>query len=235
MEDLCHAVPGESGGAAGPCPQGVDMSGDGGTAVPLRVQGEHHAHEPGLRLPDLQGGAAACHGLPVAVGGVGHIAPVLDGAPEPPAQPLVDDLVLPAAHEGLELRKLVVDLVGEVVDLLRGDDQRAAVPEGVQDDALVLHPPAGEAVQVHAEHRAEAPRLHVRQQTEHLGPGVEALAADHLGIPVHDGEAVALGALLQALPVAAQDLAGVQALLHPGFSQVASGPQAGEGWFWCHE
>ena len=221
-EDGRHAVSGEGAGPVWACPHGVDLIGHGDAAAATGIELVHETDKFGLRLIDLQGRTAVDGHLSVAVGGVGHIAAVLNGAVQTPAQPLVDDLILPAGHEGLELRQLIVDLVGEIVHLLRGDDSGAAVPEGVQNDPLVLHAAPGEAVQVHAQNSVVAPRFHILQQPQHLWPGVQALPADHLRVPVLHQEAVALGALQQSGPVAPQDLLRVHSLLHTALSQVGA-------------
>ena len=69
--------------------------------------------------------------FPVAVGRVGHVAALLNGPLEAPAQAFIDDLVLPAGHECLELRKLIVNFIRQVIHLVRRDDQGVALSEGV--------------------------------------------------------------------------------------------------------
>ena len=113
-----------------------------------------------------------------------------------------------------------MQVVGQVVGLFRGDDEGAGVPEGVQDDALVLHPAPGEPVQVHDQHRVVAALLHVLQQAQHLRPGVQALAADHLLIGGDDVDVMVGGVLLQRLPVPGEHFLRIHALLHAGFSQI---------------
>ena len=164
----------------------------------------------------------------IAVWGVGHVAAFLDGHLEPTAQALGDDLVLPAGDEGLQFGVFLVDLIGEVVDLLRGDDESAGLPEGVQDDALILHAAAGKPVQIHAQHRVIVAVLHVLQEPEHLGPGVEGLAADHLWVLGQDVDAVGGSVVIEGLLMLGQYLISGQALLHAGLAQVDGGVQAGK-------
>ena len=200
-KNLGHAVAGELRGAVGPGAQGIDMPGHGHAAIPLGVQFKHHAYKLCFRFVDLQGGLAVYYGLVVAVGGIGHVTTLLDGHLEPSAKTLGYDFVLPAGDEGFQLGVLLVDLVGEVVNLFRGDDESSGLPEGVQDDALVLHAATGEPVQVHAQHRVVVSILHVLQEPEHLGAGIERLAADHLGVLGQDVNAVGGGVVIEGLLV----------------------------------
>ena len=211
--------------------QGVDMAGHGDTAVAFGVELKHHSDKPGLRLIDLQGGLAVHHSFVVAVWGVGHIAPILNRHLEAAAQAFGDNFVLPAADEGFQLGVLLVDLIGQIIDLFRGNDQGAGLPEGVQDDALVLHPAAGEPVQIHAQDSVILTFLYILEEPEHLGPRVERFAADDLWVLLQDVEAVGGGVVVQGLLVLGQHLVGGHALLHPGFAEVDGGVQAFSFWY----
>ena len=110
-EDHIDAAAVKFGGAVGFGAQRVDLAGHGGAAEPLGVEAEHHLDESRLRLVDLQGGLAVDDRFSVAIGGVGHVAPRLDRLAQAALEPLVDDLVLPAAHKGLQLGVFLVDVV----------------------------------------------------------------------------------------------------------------------------
>ena len=227
-EDVADAVPGELLRAVGLCTQGVDVVGNGDHAISLKVEVVDHTDKFCLGLVDLQSGLAVHHGFPVAVGSVGHIAPLLDGLLQAAPEPLGDDLVFPAGDEGLHLGVFLIDLVGQVVDLFRCDNQSAGLPEGIKDDALVLHPTAGESVQIHTQHGVVLAVLHVLKQAEHLGPGVEGLAADYLGIGVDDVNSVGGSVVGEGLLVFGQYLVGGHALLHPALAEVGCSVRARE-------
>ena len=129
------------------------------------------------------------------------------------------------------MKVLLVDLIGQVINLFRGNDQGAGLPEGVQDDALVLHPTAGEPVQVHAQHGVILTFLYVLEEPEHLGPRVERFAADDLRVLLQDVDAVGGSIVVQSFLVLGQHFVGGQALLHPGLAEVDRRVQAFSSWY----
>ena len=95
----------------GPCPHGVDLSGNYCTAISMYIHVKHETDKPRFRLIGLQRGAAVNGDFFVSIGGVGHVASILDRPLEAAPETLIDELVFPAAHKRLELRKLIVYLV----------------------------------------------------------------------------------------------------------------------------
>ena len=219
-EDVGHAVAGKLRGAVGLGAQGIDVTSDGDAAVTLEIQVVHHADKLGLRLVDLQGWFAIHRHLAVAIGGISHVAAVLNRLLQTSAEALVDDLVFPARHEGLELGHFVVQIIGEVVSVLRGNNQCIRVPEGIEYDALVLHAATGKPVQIHHQHCVVTSLFHVFQQAEHLGTGIQALATDHLVVGFDNVDVIGFCILRQSFPVLGQHLLGVQTLLHAALAEV---------------
>ena len=202
-QDEPHGAPGKAPAPPGHRAHGIEGLGDGGGPGPfLDVEVEDEPHHLSLLRDDLQGGPFVDDGFPVAVGGVGQIAPLVHGLADAPLHPPLDELQLPAGQEGLELGVLLVQLVVQVVDLPGGDDPGAGVFEGVQDDPLVAHPPAAQPVDVHAEDPFIPPGGDVFKQPQHLRTGVKAVAADHLLVDGGYGVPTVPGQGQEGLPVA---------------------------------
>lgn len=151
FEDEGHRRPVKGIAAAGLCAQRVDVAGNGNAAISIGVHLKHHTHVSGLALHDLQGRLAVYRYLAIPIGGICHVAAVPDGLGLSALEPLIDDLVLPAGHEGLKFGQLVVDLIGEIIGFFRRDNQRPGVLKCVQNDALVFHAATGETIQVHTQ------------------------------------------------------------------------------------
>ena len=108
--------------SGGTCPHGVDVIGNGHAAIAVGIHVVHDTDKPSLRLINLQRRPPVNGDFLISIGGVGHVASILNGPLKATAQPFVDDFIFPAGHKGLEFRQLIINLVRQVIDLFGGDD-----------------------------------------------------------------------------------------------------------------
>ena len=177
-----------------------------------------------MRPPSGCGSPRELH-FPEAVGRrPGDILPLGQRGHAAPLEPAVYGFVFPAGHEEAELEILLIRLVGGVIDLLRSDDLRAAVLEGLRHHALVPGVASGEAGDLHDQHALESAGLHCGQELLHLRPVGDRIAADDLLVDVGDGVPPLLRQGQEGVPVALEgvEAAGLelQVPVLPGLAEV---------------
>ena len=150
-------------------------------------------------------------------------------------EPLGYHAVFAAGQKGLHLGGFLVQLLGEIVEPVRGDDQRFGGLEGIQNKALVIHAAAAKTLHIHAQNRLVFPGTHRLHEPEHLRPGEQAFAGDNFLIDVFGLHLIAVPLRVghQGGLVAAEGILQAHMLFGPGFAQVhgAAHPPALAGVF----
>ena len=207
FENLHHAGTAKTVGPARPRAHGIDRFGDHLAAGAfLNVHPEHQANNFRFVLLDFQGGLFVSVGLFISIRGVGNISAVLDGPLGTGFQAALDHLQLLPGEKGLELGVILVGVVIQIDRFYRRHDLGAAGFERFQNDALLCHRAAAQAVDIHAQYGVELFRLHVLQQPEHFRPGVQRIAGNDLLVDVllRDRQCVLFRKFQEGFPVAFQ-------------------------------
>lgn len=219
-EDQADGAAVEAAAPAAPPAHGIDRLLDAGAAAAPGVQAEDVPHALGLLRDDLQRGEPSGAGLAVAEGGRGEIRSVLNGLKRPAAQALGDHPIFAAGEKRLHLRSLLIQLRRQIIGPLRRDDERPALLQRVENEALIVHPAAAQTLHIHAQHRVVPSGPGGFQQPQHLGPGEQALAGDDLLVNVRDRQALTPGKGRQRRAVLGKRLLQTAVLLRPGFAQI---------------
>ena len=207
FENFHHAGTAEPIGPARPGAHGVDRFGDHLAAGAfLNVHLKHQAHDSRFVLPDAQGWLFVSVGFFVAVGSVGNVSAVFDGALGTGLQAALDHFQLLPGKKGFELGVILVGVVIQINCFCRRHNLGAAGFERFQNDALLRHGAAAQAVDIHAQHGVERLRLHILQQPQHFGSGVQRVAGNNLLVNVllRDRQRVLFREFQEGFPVALQ-------------------------------
>ena len=172
--------------ALAPC---IETAGNDIAADTLQAQIKDLAHDRCLRRVWFERVALAALHLDaeIAVGvGLAHVFALFDRRDAPGDHAALDGLILAARHEQAKLEVFLVELVGGVVSLCRGDDACARVFERLCDDALVNAVAAGKTLDLHNQHAVPMPGLDLGQQPLHLRPRGDGFARDDLLVDAAD-------------------------------------------------